>query len=185
MKTSFTRSLALLCAFLMLLSVSGVYAVWRYTMGGTQGGSATGGLGLSGGFDYTPPMPDAEVTLLERMFALLNNEYSNDVIGEGEGRSYLLSTMDKDWEAGHNPVLGSFVGSMDPTAESKARIEAMFGDVLDLDKVSFILKSEDLVGTVDNEIALYSTTDPLLWNESYWTPMVVGVYLSVFVPACW
>ena len=94
--------------------------------------------------------------------------------------AYLLSTLDKDWTAGHNPSLGSFVGSMDPTTESQTRIATMFGDVVALEHVSFIIKSENLVAGIDNEIAIYSTTDPLTWNP--YAIKVVGVYLSVFVP---
>ena len=127
-------------------------------------------------------MPEGEVTLLSRMYDILNNNYSNDVIPEGESINYLLSTLDKDWTSGHNPSIGSFAGSMDPTQESRARIEAMFGDVIDLGKVSFILKAENLVGSIENEIAIYSTSDELKWSPDYWTPMVVGVYLTVFVP---
>ena len=95
---------------------------------------------------------------------------------------YLLSTLDKDWDLGVNHALGSFVGSMDPTAESKTRIQAMFGDIIDFNHVSFILKSEDLVGSIDDEIAFYSTSDPLDWSPSHGITSVVGVYLSVFVP---
>ena len=136
-------------------------------------------------FDYTPPMPEKEVTLLDRIYALLNNLYENDIIAMEEGRQYLLSTLDKDWESGLNPSLGSFAGSMDPTPESRTRMEAMFGDIIDIndpDHVSFILKSENLVGSIENEIALYSTSDPLTWSAGNWLNSVVGVYLSVFVP---
>ena len=61
----------------------------------------------------------------------------------------------------------------------------MFGDIIDFDSpdhVSFILKSENLVGSVENEIALYSTSDPLTWSAGNWMNTVVGVYLSVFIP---
>jgi len=136
-------------------------------------------------FDYTPPMPEKEVTLLDRIYALLNNLYENDTIAMDQGRQYLLATLDKDWETGSNPSLGSFAGSMDPTPESRARMEAMFGNIIDIndpDHVSFILKSENLVGSIENEIALYSTSDPLVWSAGNWLNSVVGVYLSVFVP---
>ena len=136
-------------------------------------------------FFYEPDMPEGEVTLLQRIHDLLNNNYSNDIIPEDGGRHYLLSTLDKDWDTGLNPSLGSFVGSMDPTTTSKSRIKAMFGDIIDFtdpNHVSFILKSEDLVGSIDNEIALYSTSDKLTWSPAQWTPTVVGVYLSVFIP---
>ena len=126
-----------------------------------------------------------EVTFLQRMDDLLNNNYSNDIIPEGESLNYLLSTLDKHWESGVNPTLGSFVGSMDPTDQSKSRINAMFGDVIDFNQsnhVSFIIKSEDLIGSIENEIAIYSTSDPLDWSPTHYVTSVVGVYLSVFVP---
>jgi hypothetical protein len=64
-------------------------------------------------------------------------------------------------------------------------MDVMFGDIIDFsdpNHVSFILKSEDLVGSIDNEIALYSTSDPLCWAPGQWMNHVVGVYLSVFIP---
>ena len=179
-----TRYSALFSAFVLLMSVGGVYATWKYSSAPLLDGNIDINIGMTE-FVYIQEMPEAEVTLLQRISDLLNNVYSNDVIPEGQGSQYLLTTLDKDWDTGHNPSLGSFVGSMDPTAESKERITTMFGDVIDFDDpnhVSFILKSEDLVGSVDNEIALYTTSDPLTWNAGGWMYSVVGVYLSVFVP---
>lgn len=181
MRKIFTRSLALFCSLVMILSCGGVWATWKYAlipMADAEDGIL---IGMSK-FEYVQDIPDGEVTLIERIGDLLNNAFSNEEILEGEGMNYLLSTLDKDWETGHNPALGSFVGSMDPTPESRARVEAMFGDIIELNRVSFILKSEDLVGSVDNEISLYSTSDPLDYDDNHWTPTVVGVYLSVFVP---
>ena len=184
MSKGFTQLVAFLCVLVLVASVGGVWAVWTYTVGTPEQEQSNLSVQMKG-FDYTPPMPEKEVTLLERIYALLNNLYGNDIIPIEEGRHYLLSTLDKDWDTGLNPSLGSFAGSMDPTAESKARMDAMFGDIIDFedpDHVSFILKSEDLVGSVDNEIALYSTSDPLDWNPNHWVTSVVGVYLSVFIP---
>lgn len=184
MSKGFTQLVAFLCVLVLVASVGGVWAVWTYTVGTPEQEQSNLSVQMKG-FDYTPPMPEKEVTLLERIYALLNNLYGNDIIPIEEGRHYLLTTLDKDWDTGLNPSLGSFAGSMDPTAESKARMDAMFGDIIDFedpDHVSFILKSEDLVGSVDNEIALYSTSDPLDWNPNHWVTSVVGVYLSVFIP---
>ena len=169
---------------LLFTSIGGVFAVWKYAEEPAQKSDKEVFIQLNE-FDYTPPMPEKEVTLLERIYALLNNLYENDIIAMDEGRQYLLSTLDKDWDTGLNPALGSFVGSMDPTLESQTRIDVMFGDIIDFDDpnhVSFILKSEDLVGSVENEIALYSTSDPLTWSAGNWMNTVVGVYLSVFIP---
>ena len=178
------RCMAFLCALLLCTSIGGVYATWYYAEEPAENTHANLSVQLNA-FDYTPPMPEEEVTLLDRIYALLNNLYENDIIAMGEGRQYLLSTLDKDWDTGLNPSLGSFVGSMDPTPESQTRIDVMFGDIIDFDDpnhVSFILKSEDLVGNVENEIALYSTSDPLTWTAGNWMNTVVGVYLSVFIP---
>ncbi|MBR5139814.1 MAG: hypothetical protein IKV16_02045 [Clostridia bacterium] len=180
----FTRALALFSALIMLTTVGGVFATWKYASYPPQSVTADVSINLSE-FVYVQDMPEAEVSLLERIHHLLNNMYSNDIIPEDGSRQYLLSTLDKNWEVGHDPTLGSFVGSMDPTEESQYRMSAMFGDVIDFDdpnRVSFILKSEDLVGSIDNEIALYSTSDPLTWTAGNWLSSVVGVYLSVFVP---
>lgn len=169
---------------LLLSSIGGVFAVWKYAEEPAQKLEKEISIQLEE-FDYTPPMPEKEATLLERIYDLLNNLYENDIIAMDKGREYLLTTLDKDWDTGLNPALGSFAGSMDPTIESKSRMDAMFGDIIDFedpDHVSFILKSEDLVGSVENEISLYSTSDPLDWSPSHWQSSVVGVYLSVFIP---
>ena len=171
-------------ALLLFTSIGGVFAVWEYAEEPAQKSDKEVFIQLNE-FDYTPPMPEKEVTLLERIYALLNNLYENDIIAMDKGREYLLTTLDKDWDTGLNPALGSFAGSMDPTLESKERMDAMFGDIIDFedpDHVSFILKSENLVGSVENEIALYSTSDPLTWSAGNWMNTVVGVYLSVFIP---
>ena len=180
MKT-FKRFIAFFCTFVLLLSVGGVWATWMFS---NEYHISTNKelIFKANDFEYIHDMPEEEVTFLERLNNILNNNYSNEYILEGQSIEYFLSTLDKDWTAGHTPSLGSFVGSMDSTEESRFRINALFGDIVDLEHVSFILKAEDLVGGVDDEIAIYSTTDPLNWNPSYWTPMVVGVYLSVFVP---
>ena len=184
MSGRFSRYLAFFCSIVTLISTGGVWATWKFA-DRSPGFVATDIPIHMNEFSYGTDMPEGEVTLLERIYALLNNKYSNNVISEDQSRHYLLSTLDKDWDTGLNPSLGSFVGSMDPTTESKNRIITMFGDIIDFNEanhVSFILKSEDLVGGIDNEIALYSTSDPLDWSPSHWMTSVVGVYLSVFVP---
>ena len=165
-------------------SIGGVWATWYYADTPAQSEQTNISIQMNE-FDYAPPMPDKEASLLTRSYDLLNNLYGNDIFTTEESRQYLLSTLDKDFDTGSNPALGSFVGSMDPTPESQARMKAMFGDIIDIDNsdhISFILKSEDLVGSVDNEIALYSTSDPLTWSPDNQIHSVVGVYLSVFVP---
>lgn len=184
MARGLTRIISMFCILTTIMSLGGVFATWKYATTSPLDGQTDISLNMNE-FVYIQDMPEGEVTLLERIYDLLNNNYSNDIIPEGQGQQFLLSTLDKDWDTGHNPTVGSFVGSMDPTAESRYRIEAMFGDVIDFsdpNHVSFILKSEDLVGSVENEIALYTTSDPLTWSAGGWMYSVVGVYLSVYVP---
>ena len=181
MRGGLTRCVAILCAVVLLMSVSGVWATWKYAELPPEH-RAEDLLVRVNPTLYAPELPVGDALLLQRIQDILCNNYTNDSIPDGHSMDYLLSTLDKNWDIGSSPLLGSFVGSMDSDPESKARINAMFGDVIDMNHVSFILKSEDLVGSVDDEIALYSTSDPLRWNSGYWTPMVVGVYLSVFVP---
>lgn len=180
MSKNFTKYFALFFTLILIATTGGVFATWKYTLPIVEDAEMDIPL-VMGGFVYTPELPEGEVSFLERLNDILNNKFSNDIIPEGQSMSYLLSTLDKDWDTGHNPTVGSFVGSMDPTNESRIRIEAMFGDIMELEHVSFILKSEDLVGSVDDEICIYSTTDPLDWYPGHLSS-VVGVYLSVFVP---
>ena len=186
-----TRYMTLLCAIIMVLSVGGAWATWNYATNFPP--KQYSGMPIRvGAFEYAPPpMPDGEVTLLERIYALLNNLYTNDLIeeinvenGYTSSRECLLTTLDKDWEDGQSTHSGTFVGSMDPTEVSKRRLFAMFGDIIDFDdpnSVSFILKSENLIGDWVNEVALYSTSDVIHYHST-WYNSVVGVYLSVFTP---
>ena len=182
----FSRYTTILLAIVLSLSVGGVFATWKYAQDVVPKESDIIAVELSE-FKYdVHPMPDGEVTLLQRLHDLLNNIYTNDAI-DGSGktpREYLLSTLNKDWDYGELPVNGSFVGSMDSAPDAKAHLEVMFGDIINFSDplhVSFILKSEDLTGDGQPELALYSTSDILDYDGS-WQNVVVGVYLSVFVP---
>ena len=184
MRSNLSRYVAFFCSIIVLITTGGVWATWNYATPPPGIITSNASINLNE-FYYAPDMPKDEITFLERLNAILNNEYSNDVIPENMSREYLFDTMDKDWTAGENPAVGSFVGSMDPSAESIERINVMFSDCIDFnssDHISFILKSEDLIGDITDEIAVYSTSDPLTWSVYNWTTTVVGVYLSVFVP---
>ena len=187
-----SRYMAFFCAIVMLFSVSGVYATWKYATRSPDDEEADIPI-LMNDFEYeAPPIPEKEATLMTRIRELLNNEYTNDLIeainaknGYTSSRECLLSTLDKDWTTGESTHVGSFVGSMDPGAESQESLFAMFGDIIDFSVsagVKFILKSEDLIGDWVNEIALYSTSDPLHPYYGEWHNAVVGVYLTVFSP---
>ena len=182
------RIVTLMCAILFLLSVSGVYAVWRYFESPQD---ADQDLSISmNKFVYDDhEMPEDEVSLLTRICDLLNNEYTNDII-EASGETpmeYLLNTLDSDWDA-DGVAAGSFVGSMDPYdgIGKGGRLDVMFGDIIkpdDPNHASFILKKENLIGDPDDghfELSLYSTSDYLHDYYGDWHNAVVGVYLSVF-----
>ena len=145
-----SRYTALFCCTVVLMSTGGVWAVWKYANLAPDVVSSNISININE-FPYAPDMPEAEVSFLERLKEILNNEYSNELISESSSRDYLFDSMDKDWSLGENPSIGSFVGSMDASGDSKEHINAMFGDCIDFSDsghVSFILKSEDLLGDI-------------------------------------
>ena len=186
-----TRYIAYFCVIATIMSVASVWSSWKYAANTPSSKNADLQIRLMEPTYDPPPMPDGEVTLLERIYALLNNLYTNDMIeeinaknGYTSPRECLLSTLDKDWEDGQSTHYGTFVGSMDPADYSQERLFAMFGDVIEFDDpsgVSFILKSENLIGDWVSELALYSTSDQIHYHST-WYNAVVGVYLSVFTP---
>ena len=174
-----SRYILLLLTVAVVMTAGGVFAMWNYAELPIQS-TSNNLLKSLNSFSYqAPEMPEAEVTLLQRLAAILNERYTNDGFTE-EPREYLLHTLDKDWDTGINPASGSFFGNMDPMEDTKYRSNVMFGDITEASRVSFIIKSEDLDGDGYNEIALYSTSDPLDWYPGH--NGIVGVYFSVFVP---
>ena len=171
----FRRNFIMLLCLLMILSVGGVYAVWQYASGGVNPEQKDILLSLNE-FDYTEPeipMPDGEISLLERLRQILNREYTTDNITDS--REYLLNeTILVEWE----PYAAPYVGSMDP--DYQTQMDELFGDIVQPAGISFILKSQDLNWDGYPEIALYSTSDPLDWTADHYA--YVGVYLSVFTP---
>lgn len=174
-----TRYTTIILALALLFSIGGAFATWKYAEMPLYNEFTDLTIQL-GEFDYNHhEMPKDEVTLLQRLYEILNNQYTHDLISN-TSRHYLLSTLDKDWDSGINPANGSFVGSMDPTEDSQHRMDVLFGDIITPSNVSFILKSQDLNWDGYNEIALYSTSDHLDWYPDH--NGLVGVYLSVFIP---
>lgn len=161
------------CILAISLSVGGVFAVWRYydpTPPAQQ--EITPGLK---GFSYSiEDMPGDEVTLVERLHAILNRQYQTDTVQDS--RDYLINeTIQVRW----SPDAPPYVGSMD--SDYATQIDALFGDVLTDTSVSFILKNQDLNWDGFSEIALYSTSDPLD-SDSEWPTGAVCVYLTVYTP---
>ena len=156
----------------VLTSIGGAYATWKYANHGPDPGKADLSIGIAD-FDYAPPMPEVEVTVLNRLEAILNRQFTTDIVTDS--RDYLLNeTIQVAWDPGAPP----YVGSMD--TDYAFQIHELFGDVVDLNEVAFILKNEDLNDDGYNEIAMYSTSDPLDWYEGHMG--LVGVYLTVFTP---
>ena len=166
------RLLSFIITLTFILSIGGVFAVWTYATNPPP--SIDSNLSLTlGSFSYYEPLPEDEVTLIERLGHILNQEYSTDEVIDS--RDYLLNeTIVVRWEAGAAP----YVGSMD--LNYATQIHNLFGDVIDDTSVSFILKNQDLNWDGFSEIALYSTSDPLDCVEEF--DGVVKVHVSVYVP---
>ena len=168
------RCTSLLCCLFLLASIGGVFATWYYIEGNMETQQEELPINMSG-FIYMPEdMPDEEVTLIERLYAILNQEYQTEKVIDS--RDYLINeTIQVRWEPGAPP----YVGSMDKNFSEQ--IDALFGDVIVDTSVSFILKNQDLNWDGYSEIALYSTSD-LLDSTSEWPTNAVCVYITVFTP---
>ena len=92
MSKRFMLSLSLFLSLIFLTTIGGVFATWSYSDLPIIGENTTIPL-LLNGFDYTPDLPEGEVSFLERLSDILNNQYSNDIIPDGQSMSYLLSWM--------------------------------------------------------------------------------------------
>ena len=170
----FSKIVLAMSALISLVSVAGVSAVW--TFADQPVGSFESNFGLSvKPFVYTPEeMPDVEVTAVQRLADILNGKYTTENVQDS--LDYLIKTIQVSWNGDPN----LFVGSMDE--EYKSQIDDLFKGVLkeDLD-LAFILKNQDLNGDGYNEIAMYSTSDPLDNDTDKYTG-VVCVYVTVFTP---
>lgn len=174
MKRSIMRYAIFLCSLLLILSIGGVFATWHYVEGGMEEQQEELTINMNG-FIYMPEeMPDEEVSLIERLYNILNQKYKTEKVTDS--RDYLINeTIQVRWEPGAPP----YVGSMDK--DYAEQIDALFGDVIIDTSVSFILKNQDLNWDGYSEIALYSTSDPLD-STSEWPTNAVCVYITVFTP---
>ena len=168
-----TKFLSLICSIFILTSIGGVFATWKFAITPPADANADLEIGMYE-FNFILPMPDYERMFLERILKVLNLEYECE--GIDDVRKYLLEeTIRVEWEDGSAP----YVGSMDPDYETQ--INKLFGDIIRYHDVSFILKNQDLNFDGFNEIACYSTSDPLDCVEQNYNG-IVGVYLTVFTP---
>ena len=155
-----------------LATVGGVFAMFHYSTPPTDTDDEAS-IHINE-FTYLPEMPSGEVSLLQRLDDILNQRYTTPNVQDS--REYLLNdTIKAEWDTGAAP----YVGSMDP--DLTVPLHELFGDIIDDLHISFILKNQDLNWDGLNEIALYSTSDPLDYVKDVHIG-IVGVYLSVFTP---
>ena len=171
MGRGFRRYTSIICVITTLMSVSGVFALWRF-MDPAYNGSNDFSININE-FIYKPDIPTGEAMILQRIDDVLNQRYTTDNVEDS--RKYLLEdTIKSEWDQGAAP----YVGSMDP--DLQLQLHELFGDILDNLDISFIIKNQDLNYDGLSEISLYSTSDPLDYAQDH--KGVVGVYLSVFTP---
>ena len=162
-----------LSTILIATSTGGVYAIWQY-YDGTESAYHDMTAGLNGFNYHIEDMPEDEVSLIERLYNILNQKYQTDIVKDS--RDYLINeTLQVRWDTNAPP----YVGSMDKNFETQ--IDALFGDVMLDTSLSFILKNQDLNWDGYSEISMYSTTD-LLDSSSEWPTGAICVYLTVFTP---
>lgn len=165
-------------AIVALASVTGVSATWAFADRDVEAFNTNVGVTLKP-FVYTPEeMPDVEVTAVQRLSDILNGKYTTENVDDS--LDFLINeTIQVHWNG--DPTQDPFVGSMDKDYEKQ--VKELFGDVLELqnEDLAFILKNQDLNGDGYNEIAMYSTSDPLD-NTSSDYEGVVCVYVTVFTP---
>ena len=172
-KKQMMLSLFVMCILVLSLSVGGVFAIWSYY---DQSESAQYEMTPTiSGFNYlVEDIPSGEVTLIQRLYDILNQEYQTDIVKDS--RDYLINeTIQVRWD----PSAPPYVGSMDKNYA--IQIDALFGDIILEESVSFILKNQDLNWDGFSEISLYSTSDPLD-STSEWPTGAICVYLTVFTP---
>lgn len=173
MSRGIRRFALLLCFIVMISSVSGVFATWKFADLSTFELDGDISIRLND-FDYAPPMPEGEVSFLQRMDDILNQRYTTENVQDA--RKYLIEeTIRVQWEEYAPP----YVGSMD--LDYSTQLTELFGDIINDLNVSFILKNKDLNYDGYNEISCYSTLDPLDCVEQGYNG-IVGVYLTVFTP---
>ena len=166
-------SASILCILILASSIGGVYAIWQYFEPAEEAyQDMTAELK---GFNYhIEDLPEEEVSLIERLYNILNQRYVTDIVKDS--RDYLINeTIQVRWD----PSAPPYVGSMDKNFETQ--IDALFGDVMYDTSLSFILKNQDLNWDGYSEISMYSTTD-LLDSSSEWPTGAICVYLTVFTP---
>ena len=162
--------LIVLCVCLFAASLGGAAATWKYAKGPVITRNADLSIQV-GEFVY---VPEREVDIIQRLWDILNRVYESP--GIDDVRAHLLENINSTWQDGHaEPYIGNmYAECFDP------QLGILFWDVMQ-EGVNFILKNEDLNGDGFNEIALYTTSDPLD-SLSEWPSNVVCVHVSVFTP---
>ena len=89
MKRSIMRYAIFLCSLLLILSIGGVFATWHYVEGGMEEQQEELTINMNG-FIYMPEeMPDEEVSLIERLYNILNQKYKTEKVTDS--RDYLIN----------------------------------------------------------------------------------------------
>ena len=176
----FSKMALAITALVSVASIGGVAASWHFADGAVDSYRTEANFVVNG-FVYTPEeMPDVEVTAVQRLSDILNNQYTTENVDNS--LEFLLDeTIQVFWGNNQDP----YVGSMD--SEYHDQVQELFGDVLELktedgkEGVKFILKNQDLNGDGYREIAMYSTADKLdNYGANY--EGIVCVYVTVFTP---
>jgi hypothetical protein len=162
--------IAILSVCLLAVSLGGAAATWKYASGSVEPGHADLSIQIEK-FSY---VPKGEVDIIQRLYDILNRIY--EVPGIDDVRAYLLTHINSTWQDGHtDPYIGNMYQEY-----FDAQLGILFEDVMQ-EGVNFILKNEDLNDDGYNEIALYTTSDPLD-SLSEWPSNIVCVHVSVFTP---
>ena len=162
--------IVILSVCLLAVSLGGAAATWQYAAGSVESGHADLSIQIEK-FSY---VPKGEVDIIQRLYDILNRIY--EVPGIDDVRAYLLAHINSTWQDGHtDPYIGNMYQEY-----FDAQLGILFEDVRQ-EGVNFILKNEDLNDDGYNEIALYTTSDPLD-SLSEWPVNVVCVHVTVLTP---
>ena len=169
--------LVVLSLFLVTATLGGAAATWKYA----EGPVVTKHADLAVQINEFTYVPEIEVDIIQRLSDILNRVYEAE--GIDDVRAHLLEHINSTWQDGYSEP---YIGSMYEEC-FWPQLGVLFWDVMQ-EGVSFILKNQNLRSDDDpyskdpyNEIALYTTSDPLDCLEK-WPANVVCVHVSVFTP---
>ena len=71
------RCTSLICSVVMLTSIGGVFATWKYASGQPKETNSNFQIGINQ-FHYEPAMPEGDSALLQRLDDILNQVYTTE-----------------------------------------------------------------------------------------------------------